>query len=129
MVALSKWSRLLALSPRALGRGYAWKDTIAHEYVHLVRRHAIVDSVVFVDDEDDGPAIWTVVIAPPFDSVAVRPVYEAQAKLLGKAPCDVDVRLVNKTELIIPIEQWVPPGRVVFERRRDARARRTVTTA
>lgn len=36
VVALSKWSRLLALSPRALGRGYAWKDTIAHEYVHLV---------------------------------------------------------------------------------------------
>ncbi len=36
VVALSKWSRLLALSPRALGRGYGWKDTIAHEYVHLV---------------------------------------------------------------------------------------------
>jgi len=36
VVALSKWSRLLVTSPRALGRGYTWQDTIAHEYVHLV---------------------------------------------------------------------------------------------
>ena len=36
VVALSKWTRLLVTSPRALARGYAWKDTIAHEYIHLV---------------------------------------------------------------------------------------------
>jgi len=36
VVALSKWTRLLVTSPRALGRGYAWKDTIAHEYIHYV---------------------------------------------------------------------------------------------
>ncbi len=36
VVALSKWTRLLLTSPRALSRGYAWKDTIAHEYIHLV---------------------------------------------------------------------------------------------
>lgn len=36
VVALSKWSRLLVTSPRALMRGYAWKDTIAHEYTHYV---------------------------------------------------------------------------------------------
>jgi len=36
VVALSKWSRLLLTSPRALSRGYAWKDTVAHEYIHLV---------------------------------------------------------------------------------------------
>ncbi len=34
VVALSKWSRLLLTSPRALGRGYEWKDTVAHEYIH-----------------------------------------------------------------------------------------------
>ncbi len=39
VVAISKWSRLLILSPRALGRGYGWQDTIAHEYVHLVLSH------------------------------------------------------------------------------------------
>lgn len=36
VVALSKWTRLLVTSPRALGRGYGWKDTIAHEYIHYV---------------------------------------------------------------------------------------------
>lgn len=36
VVALSKWSRLLITSPRALGRGYTWQDTVAHEYIHLV---------------------------------------------------------------------------------------------
>ncbi len=36
VIALSKWNRLLVTSPRALPRGYAWKDTIAHEYIHLV---------------------------------------------------------------------------------------------
>lgn len=34
-VALSKWNRLLILSPRNMARGYPWKDTLAHEYVHL----------------------------------------------------------------------------------------------
>jgi tetratricopeptide (TPR) repeat protein len=36
VVALSKWDRLLITSPRALGRGYPWRDTLAHEYIHLV---------------------------------------------------------------------------------------------
>jgi len=36
VIALSKWTRLLLTSPRALGRGYGWKDTVAHEYIHLV---------------------------------------------------------------------------------------------
>lgn len=39
VVALSKWSRLLLTSPRALGRGYDWQDTIAHEYIHQVVSH------------------------------------------------------------------------------------------
>jgi tetratricopeptide (TPR) repeat protein len=36
VVALSKWTRLLVTSPRALGRGYAWKDTLSHEYTHYI---------------------------------------------------------------------------------------------
>jgi tetratricopeptide (TPR) repeat protein len=36
VIALSKWNRLLITSPRALARGYNWKDTVAHEYIHLV---------------------------------------------------------------------------------------------
>ena len=36
VIALSKWTRLLLTSPRARARGYAWKDTVSHEYIHLV---------------------------------------------------------------------------------------------
>jgi tetratricopeptide (TPR) repeat protein len=36
VVALSKWARLLVTSPRALARGYAWKDTVVHEYIHAL---------------------------------------------------------------------------------------------
>ena len=39
VVALSKWSRLLVASPRALYQGYDWQDTVAHEYIHLVVSH------------------------------------------------------------------------------------------
>ena len=39
VVALSKWSRLLVASPRAMYQGYDWQDTIAHEYIHLVVSH------------------------------------------------------------------------------------------
>lgn len=43
VVALSKWSRLLVTSPRALARGYAWKDTVAHEYIHYIVAHNTAD--------------------------------------------------------------------------------------
>lgn len=36
VVAISKWNRLLLISPRALGDGYGWRDTLVHEWVHLV---------------------------------------------------------------------------------------------
>ncbi len=39
VVALSKWSRLLITSPRAQSRGYDWRDTVAHEYIHLLVAH------------------------------------------------------------------------------------------
>ena len=47
-VALSKWSRLLLTSPRALGRGYDWQNTVAHEYIHLVVGH----------NTDDLAPVW-----------------------------------------------------------------------
>ena len=36
VVALSKWTRVLLTSPRTLGRGYGWRDTLAHEYIHYI---------------------------------------------------------------------------------------------
>jgi predicted Zn-dependent protease len=33
-VAVSKWSRIMLTSPRAMRLGYAWQDSLAHELVH-----------------------------------------------------------------------------------------------
>ena len=33
-IALCKYNRLMFTSPRALVRGYGWRDTVAHEFVH-----------------------------------------------------------------------------------------------
>jgi tetratricopeptide (TPR) repeat protein len=35
-IALCKYNRLMIVSPGALARGYGWRDTLAHEYTHLV---------------------------------------------------------------------------------------------
>jgi len=36
VVAISKWNRLLLISPRAMGGGYDWQSTLVHEWIHLV---------------------------------------------------------------------------------------------
>ncbi len=35
-VAICKFNKLMITSPKALLQGYDWRDTLAHEYVHLV---------------------------------------------------------------------------------------------
>ena len=35
-IALCKFNRLMITSPKAMGRGYSWLDTLAHEFIHLV---------------------------------------------------------------------------------------------
>ncbi len=35
-IALCKWARLMATSPRALRFGYPWQDSLSHELVHYV---------------------------------------------------------------------------------------------
>ncbi|MDR0965466.1 MAG: PEGA domain-containing protein [Myxococcales bacterium] len=35
-VAICKFNKLMITSPKALVQGYGWRDTLAHEYVHLV---------------------------------------------------------------------------------------------
>ena len=38
-IALSKYNKLMFTSPRAALRGYGWRTTLAHEYVHYVVQH------------------------------------------------------------------------------------------
>jgi tetratricopeptide (TPR) repeat protein len=35
-IALCKYNKLMVVSPRALATGYAWQDTLAHEYTHYL---------------------------------------------------------------------------------------------
>jgi tetratricopeptide (TPR) repeat protein len=44
-IALSKYNKLMVVSPRATLFGYPWMDTLAHEYTHLVVSRISNDSV------------------------------------------------------------------------------------
>lgn len=44
-IALSKYNKLMVVSPRATIFGYPWMDTLAHEYTHLVVSRLSHDSV------------------------------------------------------------------------------------
>ena len=44
-IALSKYNKLMVVSPRATIFGYPWMDTLAHEYTHLVVSRIAHDSV------------------------------------------------------------------------------------
>jgi thioredoxin-like negative regulator of GroEL len=44
-IALSKYGKLMVVSPRATIAGYAWMDTLAHEYTHLVVSEVTHDQV------------------------------------------------------------------------------------
>lgn len=44
-IALSKYNKLMVVSPRATIFGYPWMDTLAHEYTHLVVSRIAHDAV------------------------------------------------------------------------------------
>ena len=44
-IALSKYNKLMVVSPRATIFGYPWMDTLAHEYTHLVVSRVSHDTV------------------------------------------------------------------------------------
>jgi len=44
-IALCKFNRLMIVTPRSLLRGYGWRDTLAHEYGHLVVSRASHNTV------------------------------------------------------------------------------------
>jgi tetratricopeptide (TPR) repeat protein len=44
-IALSKYGKLMVVSPRATVLGYQWMDTLAHEYTHLVVSHLSHDQI------------------------------------------------------------------------------------
>lgn len=83
VVALSKWTRLLVTSPRALGRGYAWKDTIAHEYIHyVVAYHTLDKAPVWLQEgiARSHESLWRVAEPPPLQPFQQSLLADALAK-------------------------------------------------
>jgi hypothetical protein len=81
-----------------------------------------VERVLVVRPQSDGPSIWTLISAPPFEIEYREPIYQAQLRAIDAAPdALVQFRLVNLDELNQPTEQVVPtPHAIVYDRRSQA---------
>ena len=44
-IAICKWNRIMMMTPRVSLMGYAWRDTLNHEYTHLVISHVSANHV------------------------------------------------------------------------------------
>ena len=70
-----------------------------YQYINLVKRIPEVVEVRLADDEE-GPMLWTVISAIPFDRAPRNRVYDAQFRVTQRTPNPVTgYRLVNINEL------------------------------
>ena len=67
-------------------------------YLELVRDIPEVVEVRLADD-DEGPAIWTIISATPFDDGPRDRVIEAQIDVMKGGRCALGFRLINLEEL------------------------------
>ena len=67
-------------------------------YLALVREIPEVLEVRLADD-DEGPAIWTIISAVPFDDIPRDRVIKAQIDVLKDSNATVGFRLINLREL------------------------------
>ena len=67
-------------------------------YLKLAREIPEVVEVHLVDD-DEGPAIWTIISATPFDDGPRNRVINAQIDVMKSARCALGFRLINLEEL------------------------------
>jgi tetratricopeptide (TPR) repeat protein len=118
-VAVCKFNKLMVLSPKALLKGYAWLDTAAHEYAHLVitlksRNRAPIwlqEGLAkwFEDDWRGGGEPLS-----PFEAAAVRDAAERNALVtfeemhpsLAKLPSQERAALAY-AEVVLAIERLV----------------------
>ncbi len=118
-VAVCKFDKLMLLSPKALLKGYAWLDTAAHEYAHLVitlksRNEAPIwlqEGLAkwFEDDWRGGGEPLT-----PFEAAAVRNAaeknelvtFEEMHPSLAKLPSQERAALAY-AEVVLAIERLV----------------------
>lgn len=81
-IALCKYNRLMIVTPRALLRGYGWRDALAHEYVHLAISRLSHNSVPIWLHEGLAKYLETRWRVPPGEAPPLSP---AQEHLLAVA--------------------------------------------
>ena len=71
-----------------------------HTYVESIRCNACVREVL-VEEGADGWTVWTVVEAPPFEDLALLPIFDQQVRLVRDLPSAMrtDFRVINLSEL------------------------------
>lgn len=80
-IALCRWYRLMATTPRAVVFGYSWRDTLAHELTHLIVGGASKNSVPIWLHEGIAKYIETAWRGEPGGGISV----EQQEKLRDAA--------------------------------------------
>jgi len=81
-IALCKYNRLMIVTPRALLRGYGWRDALAHEYAHLAISRLSHNSVPIWLHEGLAKYLETRWRVPPGEAPPLSP---AQEHLLAVA--------------------------------------------
>ena len=92
--------RILSPLLRGIGRGprLSLRKQSETRYLDLVRDIPEVVEVRLADD-DEGPTIWTIISAIPFDNVPRDRVIEAQIDVMKDGKSAVGFRLINLEEL------------------------------
>lgn len=93
-IALCRWNRLMATTPRAVVFGYSWRDTLAHELTHLIIGGASKNTVPIWLHEGIAKFAETAWRGEPGGGISV----EQQEKL----------RAAAKKNTLIPFEKMHP---------------------
>ena len=94
VVGICKFNRIMVLSPRLLPKGYAWSDTLAHEYTHYL---------IFLKSENTVP-VWLHEGIAKFEESRWR---ESKRNVLSPFYETILAQALKKNGLI-PIERMHP---------------------
>lgn len=98
-------------------------DEMTSAYVELVKQIPEVQLVVLVKDDPYGygPRIWVIIDAPPFEPEPRYRVYYIDSDIIQRfEDFPFGFRLINMRELQDELEDYLPQGDVLFDRKRAA---------
>ena len=99
----------MTAAPRGRSEGLAAGTiALAEKFAGLALALPQVQQVL-LEETDEGPTIWTIINAEPFDSSFRDPVYEAEAEALRSVNGGLaDFRLLNTREYERGVEDLLP---------------------